>query len=258
MREYLKQLGRRKDLLLYLVSSGLKAQHRNSLLGYFWWLLDPLLNLIIYFFVVEVVFQRGGPDYILYLVISLSVWRWFHTTVTTATRSIVAQSGIIAQVYLPKAIFPFGAVLTQLFNFSFSLVVVGLFLLAFREIPGPEVLWLPVIMLMQMLFMTAIALPLAYVAVFVRDMNNLVDHLMRLWFYASPVIWMESAIPQHWHWLLNINPFSHFLSAYRDVLLGHSSPDMVSLLAVVAPSVLVIIFGTYYYSRHEHRLIKVL
>ncbi|HXK61769.1 MAG TPA: ABC transporter permease, partial [Acidobacteriota bacterium] len=63
MNKYLHELARRKDLLLYLVVSGLKAQHRNTILGYFWWLLDPLLGVLIYYFVVVIVFKRGGDDY---------------------------------------------------------------------------------------------------------------------------------------------------------------------------------------------------
>ena len=73
MKSYLKELLNRKDLLLYLVKSGLKAEHRNSYLGYFWWLLDPLLNVLVYYFVVVIVLGRGGPNYATYLVIGSAI-----------------------------------------------------------------------------------------------------------------------------------------------------------------------------------------
>lgn len=254
--QYLKEIRRRKDLLLYLVSSGLRAQHRNTFLGYLWWLLDPLLNLVIYYFVVGVVFRRSGPDTILYLVIALSVWRWLQTTVTTAARSIASQSGIISQVYLPKVIFPLSAVFTQLANFGFSLIVVAAFLIAFGQIPGPQVLWLPVIMAVQLIFMTAVGLPLSYASVFVRDMDNLIGHALRIWFYASPVIWTD--LPGGWGWLVDLNPMTQFLHAYRDILMKNAAPDFTGLLAVAGPSVLVILYYVNFFSRHEHRIVKAL
>jgi len=74
MKKYLTDLYKRKDLITYLVVSGLKAQHRNSLLGYFWWLLDPLLGVLIYYFIVVIIFRKaGGPDYGVFLVIGMSV-----------------------------------------------------------------------------------------------------------------------------------------------------------------------------------------
>src|SRR5690606_5346101 len=98
MKRYLKQMSVRRDLLLYLVTSGLRAQHRNSFLGYFWWLLDPLLGVVIYYFVVAIVFRRGGGDYVLSLVIGMIVWRFLQSAVVGGTKSIVSQAGIISQV----------------------------------------------------------------------------------------------------------------------------------------------------------------
>ena len=88
MNQYLRDLIRRKDLLAYLTTSGLKAQHRNSILGYFWWLLDPLIGVLIYYFIVVIVFDRSdGPDYGLYLVIGMIVWRWLSSTFQAASKS---------------------------------------------------------------------------------------------------------------------------------------------------------------------------
>src|SRR5690625_3126731 len=87
MRNYLSEMLKRKDLLLYLVKSGLKAENRNSYLGYFWWLLDPLLNVVVYYFLVVVILGRGGEDYAVFLVIGLVSWRWINTTINTSAKS---------------------------------------------------------------------------------------------------------------------------------------------------------------------------
>lgn len=256
MRRYLKELERRKDLMLYLVSSGLRAQHRNTVLGYLWWLLDPLLSLVIYYFVVAVIFRRGGEDYVLNLVIGLTVWRWVNSTIGASVRSISSQAGVISQVYLPKAIFPFGTVISQTVNFTFGLAVVALFFLTYSHSPGWNALWLPYLVLIQILFMTAISLAVAFVGVLIRDMDNLVNHFMRLWFYASPVVWTSDIIPQRWHWLIQVNPMARFLLAYRDILLNDNGPNHRALLTIGVVSGFSIVLMTYYYSHNEHKLIK--
>jgi lipopolysaccharide transport system permease protein/teichoic acid transport system permease protein len=258
MKKYLTELYKRKDLLLYLVTSGLKAQHKNSFLGYFWWLLDPLLNVVIYYFLVVVLFHRSGENYGVYLAIGLVVWKWLGSTVSLASRSIIAQSGIITQVYLPKAIFPFGVALSELINFAFGLLIIAAFIVFFRVLPGIELLWLPYIIVMQFIFLIAIALLLAFVCVFVRDIDTLVGHIMRIWFYGSPVIWSEDMMPERIHWLLDLNPMTHFLNSFRDILMYHKSPDFIVLAWIGFFSMLIIAAMIYIYKQNEHKIIKAL
>src|SRR5690554_5151984 len=99
MKKYLQEMAKRKDLLYYLVKTGLKAEHRNSYLGYFWWLLDPLLNVLVYYFLVVIILNRGGENYAVFLVIGLVVWRMISSTVNSSARSIMRYSSIINQVY---------------------------------------------------------------------------------------------------------------------------------------------------------------
>jgi ABC-type polysaccharide/polyol phosphate export permease len=259
MRNYLNELIKRKDLMVYLVLSGLKAQHKNSFLGYFWWLLDPMLNVLIYYFVVVIVFQRAkGENFGVYLVIGMMAWRWLASTVNMAAKSITQQAGIISQVNLPKAQFPIGTVMTQFVNYCFGLVVIALFLLFFRITPGVEAFWLPFIVFVQLVFMLALALPTAFVSVFVRDVETVISHVMRLWFFGSPVIWFAEMIPERGRWLLSVNPMAYFLDAYRSILLYHGEPDIGALLVIGVCSAAVVIGGLYFYCRFEHKIIKAL
>jgi len=257
MKKYLNELFKRRDLIANLILSGLKAQHRNSFLGYFWWLLDPLLGVLVYYTVVVIIFRRGdNPEYGIYLVIGMIVWRWLGSTVSSASRSIVIQAGIITQVYLPKSIFPLGASVTQLINFGFGLLVIAIFLIFFKIMPGIQLLWLPFLIAIQLLFLLCIALLLAFICVFVRDIDNIVNHLMRLWFFGSPVIWSREMIPAKGQWLVDINPMTHFLSGYRDVFMHNSRPDYTTLLLIGIVCVGFLILMIYYYRNHEHRIIK--
>jgi ABC-type polysaccharide/polyol phosphate export permease len=258
MGRYVEELYKRRDLFVYLIASGLKAQHRNSFLGYFWWLLDPLLDVVVYYVLVVVVFHRGGEDYGMYLMVGMVVWRWVSSTVSAAARSIIAQAGVISQVYLPKLIFPLSATLTQLIHFGFGLLVVALGLIVFHIPPTTALLWLPFVIGMQMLFLAALAVMLAYVCVFIRDIDNLIGPMLRVWFFTSPVIWREEMVTEGHRWLLGLNPMTHFLGSYRDIFLSQSSPSWLPLLEIGLGSLLWIAGVTYYYSRFEHQIVKAL
>ncbi|WP_404429375.1 ABC transporter permease [Sutcliffiella horikoshii] len=262
MQNYLLEMRKRKDLLFYLVKSGLKAEHRNSYLGYFWWLLDPLLGVLVYYFLVGIILGRGGEDYAVFLVIGLVAWRWTNITVNSSAKAITRYSSIINQVYMPKSIFPLTISFTQLINFTFGLVVIALFLIFYGIIPGWQILYLPLIMFIQLVFLMAISLFLSYVCVFIRDIDNVLTHVTRIWFYASPVIWegtRHTGLDNVWiEWVLKLNPFAHILTAYRDILMYQDSPQFTGLLIIGGLSILVIIGMIYYYSKNEHKIIKAL
>ncbi len=259
MGRYVEELYKRRDLFVYLVASGLKAQHRNSFLGYFWWLLDPLLDVAVYYVLVVLVFHRaGGDDYGMYLILGMIVWRWASSTIASAARSIIAQAGVISQVYLPKLIFPLSATLTQLFHFGFGLLVVALGSMFFHIAPTTALFWLPYVILMQLLFLVALAVTIAYVCVFIRDIDNLVGPLLRVWFFTSPVIWRAEMVTEGHRWILDLNPMTHFLASYRTMFLAQSGPNGLPLLEIGLGSLLWIAGVTYYYSRFEHEIVKAL
>lgn len=258
MMKYVQEMFKRKDLLVYLVKSGLKAEHRNSYLGYFWWLLDPLLNVVVYYFLVSFILGRGGENYAVYLVIGLVAWRWVNTTVNTSAKAITRYSSIINQVYLPKSIFPLAISATQVYNFTFGLAVIGIFLAVFGVVPGWQIIFLPLIILVQLLFLVAISLFISYICVFVRDIDNILSHVMRLFFYASPIIWAEDRIPAQYSWVVDINPIAIIVNSYRDVIMYQVNPHFSGLLIIGVVSILSIALTIYYYSRNEHKIIKAL
>ncbi|HPZ89893.1 MAG TPA: ABC transporter permease [Bacillota bacterium] len=258
MRNYIYEILRRKDLLWYLVVSGLKAEHRNSFLGYFWWLLDPLLRVGIYYFLVVYLMDRGGNNYGGFLVIGMIGWRWIDAAIKQSSKSIQKKSHIISKVYLPKIIFPLGASITELINFGFGMSIIVLYLVVKRIWPGFSIIWLPVVMTVQYLFLLAIGMIVAFASVFVRDIDNLLTHFMRLWFYSSPVIWERGRLPARYQWIVDLNPVSAFLNGYRNIFLNAGSPSFRALGIIAVVSVIVIIVMTYYYHRNEHKIVKVL
>ena len=259
MKAYINELLKRTDLIKYLVVSGLKSQNKNSYLGFFWWLLDPLLQVVIYYFVVVIIFQRArGADYGIYLATGLIECRWMATSISTATRSIISQSGIITQVYLPKVTFPLCTVLSQMINFGFGLIVIALCFVFFQIKPGLANIWLPFVISIQFLFLLALSMMIAYLSVFIRDMELLVTHLLRLWFYGSPVIWYADMVPERVSWIIHINPATIFLMSYRSIMINNAAPDVMALTLIGFLSSISIFLLLYLYTNYEHKIIKAL
>ncbi|GEL08356.1 ABC transporter permease [Salisediminibacterium halotolerans] len=258
MRTYLLEIFKRKDLLFYLVRSGLKAEHRNSFLGYFWWLLDPLLNVVIYYFLVSTILGRGGENFAVFLVIGLVAWRWISTTINTSSKSILKYSSIINQVYMPKSMFPLAFTFTQLFNFGFGIIVVAIFLVVYGIMPGWEVIFLPLIIIVQLILLIAVSFILAYVTIFIRDMEHLLSHVTRVFFYSSPIIWEGGRLPDEYQWVVEINPVAIIIESYRDILMYQQMPNFTGLFVITVVSALVLFGMLKYYSNNEHKIIKAL
>lgn len=258
MTNYLNELYKRKDLLIYLVLSGLKAQYRNTFLGYLWWILDPLLMGAIYYFLRVIILGMEGDNIGAFLMIGLVAWHWINSTLKGAAGSISGRSRIITQVYLPKAIFPLGVNLTQLINFTFGLVVVAIFLAAYRLVPTAQVLWMPFIMVIQFIFLSALSMIVAYLCMFIRDIDNVLAHLMRLWFWSTPVIWEADRLPEEYRFIIEINPASAFLVSYRNVLMDGSAPQFDKLAIIGLLSVLLSLYMLHYYHLNEHKIIRAL
>lgn len=258
MKQYINEIIKRKDLLLYLVKSGLKAEHRNSYLGYFWWLLDPLLNVAVYYFLVVIILQRGGPDFAVFLVIGLVVWRWISSSINSSANSVLRYSSIINQVYLPKFLFPLSFTITQLVNFLFGLVIIAIFLAFYGIMPSWHLVYLPVIIIITLTFLLAVGSVLGFFTVFIRDIDNVLTHSMRIFFYASPIIWEGGRLPPEYGWAVAINPIAHLVTSFRDILMYHQTPNFINLGIIFVVSLAVIGYMIYHYSKNEHKIIKAL
>ncbi|MCR6112299.1 ABC transporter permease [Bacillus sp. A301a_S52] len=258
MNTYITEMIKRKDLLFYLVKSGLKAENRNSYLGYFWWLLDPLLNVVVYYLLVHFILGRGGENFAVFLVIGLVAWRWISTTVNTSSKAITKYASIINQVYMPKSIFPLAFTFTQLFNFGFGIIVIALFLIFYGIMPGWQIVFLPLIIIVQLIFLIAVGFILAYVTVFVRDMDHLLSHVTRVLFYSSPIIWEGGRLPAEYSWVVDVNPVAIIITSYRDILMYHSLPNITGLVFTGIISLIVAVLALIFYSKNEHKIIKAL
>jgi ABC-type polysaccharide/polyol phosphate export permease len=220
----LRQVFRYRALVSSLVARELKARYRGSVLGFLWTFANPLLLLGIYTFVFTVVMPgaRGSArlePYALFLLCGILPWTWFQTSVLESCTVLVAGGNLIRKVLFPAEILPIVTVLTGLVNFGFSLLILAGFLVYYgRPVSAADLLWLPVIVLVQLAFTLGLSLLLSSLTVHFRDLRDLVGNLMTLWFWGTPIIYSIEQAPERFRGLLALNPLTHLMVAYQNVL----------------------------------------
>src|SRR5580765_4152108 len=248
----LANLLRYRGLISSLVARELKARYRGSVLGFVWSFVNPLLLLLIYSFVFTTVMPNnveGVQPYALFMFCGILPWNWFATSLSDAAGSLIAGGNLIKKVLFPAEVLPIVSVLTNMVHFFLGLPILILFLIVYRHYPRPEsLLWFPVVVFVQLLFTSTLALILAALAVHFRDIKDILSNLLTLWFFATPIIypWFQPSV-QKFHLFFDINPYTHIAVPYQEILFFHNGPvgHYKWLLALGFASVLLFL-GAYW------------
>jgi len=257
----------RRRLIAYLVRADLKKSGADTLLGNVWWVVDPLLQMLVYWLLVSVILKRGAgtPDYPLFIFAAILPWKWFEITVREGGSSVVFREKLIKQIYFPKLVLPFAATVSGIVNFAFGLIpLVGMMLLLYPERITPWLLLIPVVAFVQLAFSLAVATALSALNVFYRDIGNLSRHLLRFWFYLSPALYGMDQVAslsgrnQAADLWFALNPWTYLLSAYRDLIYYGQAPDWGALLIVLLASIVLLFLCILLFKRLEPSFAKVL
>jgi ABC-type polysaccharide/polyol phosphate export permease len=257
--EGLQDIARRQRLIRYLVGADLKRTHADTIFGQLWWIFDPLLQMAVYVVLVQVIFQVKIPDYPLFLFAAILPWKWFATTINDATMSVVNRQTLIRQIQFPKVVLPTAAVVAGTVSFAIGLIALGIVYVFYLDRLSAWVLLLPVIAAVQLVFTLALALSLAAINAFYRDVQNVLRHIVRLWFYLSPGLWTIHDINNPTaRVLLSLNPFTPLFESYRAITWGEHAPDFGGLLYVLILSGLLLAFGLALFKRVEPAFARIL
>lgn len=263
----------RRRLIRYLIQADLKKKGSDTFLGNLWWILDPLLQLMVYVVLVSVIFDRGGPDYALFVFSAILPWKWFTSSVNDSISSVTSQERLIKQLQFPKIVLPVSGTLAGVVSFAFGLIpLAAILVLLFPHRISPYLVFIPAIAAVQLVFTLGLGLLLATANVFVRDVANVARHALRLWFYMSPGLYAFSLvadgnigkefpalIP-----ILRLNPFVTLFESYRAVIYGTpdglgpaTMPDWTALGIVLLVSAGLVVVGTAVFKRFEPTFAKV-
>ena len=186
-----------RELLGLLVRRELKARYKDSSLGFAWSLIRPLALLLVYFIAIGQFLgaARGTPDFGIFVFAGLTIWGLYSESVSASTLSILGNAGLIKKVYLPREIFPLAAVGSVLVNFGIQFaVLITAVLVTGRFGLSWNLVYVPVALLLVLIFGIGIGLLLAAVNVYLRDTQYLVEIALMLFFWASPIVYPWSFV----------------------------------------------------------------
>ena len=179
----------RRRLIGYMVRADVKKRGVDTVLGNVWWVLDPLITMLVYVLVMTVIFQRSTPDFPLFLLSAMVPFKWFTPTIGSSTNAVTGKEGLIKQILFPKIILPVTRA-APVVSFLFGMLVRPVPLVfAYHDHVTWQVVWVPLIAVVQYVFVLGFTFMVSAVTVFYRDVGIVIGHFMRLLFWVSPILW---------------------------------------------------------------------
>lgn len=257
MIEQLKNIWQRRDLLYYMVRLQMKAENKDKVLGFLWSLLDPLLLLVTYIILVSVIFDRGGSQFPVLLFAALLSWRWFSMSLSRSINSVTSKVKLIQTVRFPLAILPLSGIAIEFFNWLFGFIILLPMLFVYEANFSVYMLWLPVLLLIQLIGTIGACLIFAVLGTYLSDLTNIIQFAIRLGLYLSPILYtVEDRVPERLATLyMLVNPFAGLLESYKSILIFGEPPSEYILVGLVV-GVVVFFIGLWYFTRDEYKLVK--
>jgi lipopolysaccharide transport system permease protein len=249
------QLVRRLELVFSFAKRDLLGRYKGSALGIAWAVLTPVVMIAIFTFIFAGIFgARFGAssshwDYALYLFCGLLPWSMFQESVQQSANTIVAHANLVKRVVFPLETLPAAQAFAALGNQLFATIGLLIAIVVIRQGLQPTSLWLPLLLIPQLLFALGAAWLIASLGVFLRDIAQGITLLLMAWMYLTPIIYPESIVPEHLRRFIEINPFTALVRSYRRVFLEGLAPDWRGLAYFTAVALIVFVVGYWWFAR---------
>jgi len=241
-----------RELIRNLTVADLKNRYQNTSLGFFWSLLSPLLLAAVLYFVFRHLWGRD-EDFAVNILVGVMAWQFFATSTSSSLRAIVGNAALVTRVYVPRHILVLSNVLTSLINSLLAFVALLPIILILRSTLPPTVLLFPLVHAVYFLFLYGAGLFLSSLFVYFRDLTQIWDVLIRTLFFASPIMYPLTIIPDRLLPYYLLNPATQFIIIYRDVMVAGQLPSPYSMAVVCVFAVLAYAVGSLTFRRLERR-----
>lgn len=256
MNDKIIDLWNKKGLIYNFSIMDLKIRYRNSVLGFLWTILEPLLILTILYLVFTNIFNNEIENFPLYILLGLILWNMFSKGTTIGLNSLVARSGIITQIYFPREIPAISASLTSLYMIFFELIVFGIFMAAFQFVPTITILILPLIILLLFVLVIGVNLGLSVLNARFKDIQFIWTVVIQAGFFLTPIFYKFEILPEELQKILYFSPMVHIVEMAHDVTLYDKIPSSDTIIMAIITSFSVLVLGYVIFRKMEPRVIE--
>jgi lipopolysaccharide transport system permease protein len=249
------ELPGRFDLVSSLVRREVAARYKGSVLGILWAVVTPVVMIATFTLIFAGIFgaqfgaSGSGWEFALYLFCGVLPWTAFQEAVQLSSQKIVSQANLVKRVVFPLEILPVAQSLASLANQLFGTIALLVGAIIIQRTLHPTILWLPVLIIPQLLLTFGAAWLVASLGVFLRDIVQGVALLLMVWMYLTPIIYPESIVPERFRPYINANPFTPLIRSYRNIMLEGTAPDWRGLAYFTGFALLIFIFGYWWFAK---------
>lgn len=248
----IKEIIEYRDMIFSLVRRDLRGRYQKSVLGVLWNFLNPLFQIVVYAVVFVVIFKSSIENYYIYLAIGIVPWTFFSESLAQGASSIVGNAEMVKKIYFPREVLTLSTVLSRLINMVLSFLIVFIFIIFSGVGISVSTVWmLPIVWILQTLLITGIALLLASVTVYFRDMEYITGVILMAWIWATPILYDITTLPEVVQKVLMINPMTLIVMMYHDILYYKVMPSVDMLLVALIEGVVVLVIGEFIFRKIE-------
>jgi len=238
VKEMLAEQVQYRELLYEMTRRDLLIRYKQTIMGFGWAVFMPLVNTAVF----SVIFTRVAPiatdvPYPLFAFCGLLAWNFTASTLRAAVSSLTSNAGLVTKVYFPREIFPFSAMIVALVDLAVGSSVLIALMAWYRVVPSGYIVLLPAVVAIHAIFTAAVALFVAMANLFYRDVKYIFEVVITLWMFATSVLYPVRTMGGRLGTLLQLNPMTAIIDAYRDVLFSHHPPDWSALGGAAAISI---------------------
>jgi teichoic acid transport system permease protein len=260
MKKFIENVKKYYSYAIYSAKSDLKSEVAGSYLNWLWWILDPLAFMMIYTFIVTIVFRSNEQYFPVFVLIGLTTWNFFNSMITSSVKIVNNNRNIVSKIYLPKYILIISKSFVLLFKMSISFALIILMMIV-MQIPFSWTIiqFLPILLVLYVITF-GISSILLHFGIFVEDLANLMNIVLKLMFYLSGIFYsIGTRLPVPYNfYFLNFNPAALIIDSFRKILINGNSPDYLWLSIWLVMGLLLTMIGINIIHRHENSYAKVI
>lgn len=251
-----KELWNRKSLIWNFAISDLKIRYRNSILGFMWTLIEPLLLMGVLYVVFTNIFQSRIEHFGLYLLIGIIMWNMFSRGTEMSLNGILSKSGLLTHVYFPIEIPCISSTITSAIMLCFEVVVFCIFLAIFQFVPPITIIFLPLVLLLEVVLVLGLSFPLSVLNVRYRDMQFIWKVVLQVGFFLTPIFYKFDILPDMVQKILVYSPMVQFVEMAHDLTLNNKIPSVRSIEISIISTTMVFVISYIIFRKAQRRIIE--
>ena len=254
-----KELRGYRDLFYFLVWRDIKALYAQTVLGFSWAIIQPLVQIVIFTIIFGKVAKLSteGIPYILFASVAVIPWTYMSQAMSQSSQSLIGGSSMLGKIYFPRLIFPITPVLAKLIDFTIAMFIIVGIMLYYRVSPTWNFLFFPVFVVMMMSIPLGIGLWLSSLAIRFRDIRQAMPFFIQMLMYSAPIVYSASSISENYRMIYSLNPIVGVIEGYRACLLGTPMPWLYIWPGMLT-AVILVISGALYFKRMERIVVDVI